>query len=489
MDFTVCFFEYTHNNCLHYPCYDGVKEIIKDSVERLIGLRGKQQLVVRRYGECGTGTLILYNYVLNEKNESFGIALFKKDKYPNNIRKVFLTFGNAINEIVQEGKILHFDKQWHICLGKKKFKQYDNYLRKHIDALVIKIAATNLSFYDYSSDYYQIPKSQMSIFKLSDNWSVSEALKSNNIVVFTEVTEEENINDARNIFSKQKKEIEDKDKLIDAQNKRIKELEASLRKSKKGKKKEKHWEIDWYDILLIILFLSILFNLIVPWFIPGLWAKLAVVLTVICVAVLLCLGQAEPVKRWWYPMFRNSAVTIGLSTLFVIFELIWGFPQKQTQNSAGQVLSVTEKNMTYSLLYVDSTGLEELNSLPTADGQEKCCPSQGVSLKDENDNKKNNSQIIEKHSESQDKLILKKGAYQKQATQVERFRRAQKDNDWKSMKDLADEGYAPAYVPLAKHYKSNPKQHGLAKQYALKAKKAGISGADEILNYLEDLDF
>lgn len=77
----------------------------------------------------------------------------------------------------------------------------------------------------------------------------------------------------------------------------------------------------------------------------------------------------------------------------------------------------------------------------------------------------------------------------KPLTQKERFDNAKRGKDWNSMKQLADEGYSPAYLPLARHYMNNPRQHGLAKKYAEKAQRAGLSGAKEILNELDDLDY
>jgi len=74
-------------------------------------------------------------------------------------------------------------------------------------------------------------------------------------------------------------------------------------------------------------------------------------------------------------------------------------------------------------------------------------------------------------------------------TQAERFQQATRNSDRKSMKVLADEGYSPAFLPLANHYMKTPSQHGLAKKYAEKAQKAKVSGADEILKDLELLDF
>ena len=77
----------------------------------------------------------------------------------------------------------------------------------------------------------------------------------------------------------------------------------------------------------------------------------------------------------------------------------------------------------------------------------------------------------------------------KPLTQKERFDNAKRGKDWNSMKQLADEGYSPAYLPLARHYMNNPRQHGLAKKYAEKAQRAGLSGAKKILSELEDLDY
>lgn len=77
----------------------------------------------------------------------------------------------------------------------------------------------------------------------------------------------------------------------------------------------------------------------------------------------------------------------------------------------------------------------------------------------------------------------------KPLTQKKKFDNAKRGKDWNSMKQLADEGYSPAYLPLARHYMKNSRQHGLAKKYAEKAQRAGLSGAKEILNELEDLDF
>ena len=95
------------------------------------------------------------------------------------------------------------------------------------------------------------------------------------------------------------------------------------------------------------------------------------------------------------------------------------------------------------------------------------------------------SETIKAKTDSSLQILVKKNIL----TQKERFDNAKKAQDWNSMRQLADEGYSPAYIPLARHYMNNPRQHGLAKKYAEKAKRTGISGATEILNKLEILDF
>lgn len=71
----------------------------------------------------------------------------------------------------------------------------------------------------------------------------------------------------------------------------------------------------------------------------------------------------------------------------------------------------------------------------------------------------------------------------------ELFKEAMRNRDYSTMKMLADQGYVKAYVPLAQYYLKNTKNHGQAKEYALKAQQAGVAGADKILKDLELLDY
>ena len=63
------------------------------------------------------------------------------------------------------------------------------------------------------------------------------------------------------------------------------------------------------------------------------------------------------------------------------------------------------------------------------------------------------------------------------------------EGDYSTVKKLADSGYSPAYLPLAKHYLQTPSTHNQADKYAQKAKQAGIKGAQSVIDDLEALGF
>lgn len=62
-------------------------------------------------------------------------------------------------------------------------------------------------------------------------------------------------------------------------------------------------------------------------------------------------------------------------------------------------------------------------------------------------------------------------------------------NDYATVKKIADKGYAPAYLPLAKHYLESPTTHDQAEKYAKKAKSVGIKDAQNIIDDLAALGF
>lgn len=71
-------------------------------------------------------------------------------------------------------------------------------------------------------------------------------------------------------------------------------------------------------------------------------------------------------------------------------------------------------------------------------------------------------------------------------TKAEQLQQALAKPDWDKVKELADNGYTSAYIPLAKHYKNNSSTHNLADKYAQKAWNAGVDKvqAKEIMKEL-----
>ena len=74
-------------------------------------------------------------------------------------------------------------------------------------------------------------------------------------------------------------------------------------------------------------------------------------------------------------------------------------------------------------------------------------------------------------------------------TDAAKLKTALQQNDYTTVKNLADKGYAPAYVPLAKHYLKSPSTHDQADKYAKKAKSAGIKEGQNIIDDLDALGF
>lgn len=65
---------------------------------------------------------------------------------------------------------------------------------------------------------------------------------------------------------------------------------------------------------------------------------------------------------------------------------------------------------------------------------------------------------------------------------------ALKRGDYATVQKLANQGYAPSYVPLAKYYLNN-NEYAEADRYAKKGKAAGQSGAQSIITTLENLGY
>lgn len=92
-------------------------------------------------------------------------------------------------------------------------------------------------------------------------------------------------------------------------------------------------------------------------------------------------------------------------------------------------------------------------------------------------------------SSTSNKNSANSAASQSIDTNASQLKMALQKNDYDTVKKLADKGYAPAYVPLAKHYLKSPSTHDQADKYAKKAKTAGIKEGQNIIDDLDALGF
>lgn len=70
-----------------------------------------------------------------------------------------------------------------------------------------------------------------------------------------------------------------------------------------------------------------------------------------------------------------------------------------------------------------------------------------------------------------------------------KLKSALQSGDYITVKRLADQGYVPAYVPLAKYFLETPSTHNLADKYAKKAKSAGVKEAQSVISSLQDFGY
>ena len=70
-----------------------------------------------------------------------------------------------------------------------------------------------------------------------------------------------------------------------------------------------------------------------------------------------------------------------------------------------------------------------------------------------------------------------------------KLQRALESKDYVAVRKLADDGYSPAYLPMAEYYVKTPSTHDLADKYAQKAKKAGIKGAQKVIDDLQSMGY
>lgn len=121
----------------------------------------------------------------------------------------------------------------------------------------------------------------------------------------------------------------------------------------------------------------------------------------------------------------------------------------------------------------DSTKIE---SVEESSGSKEAAQPTEV---EKTDNKKVDSKKTVKDEVKQEKVV-------EDNSQI--LSSALKKGDYVTVQKLANQGYAPSYVPLAKYYLSN-NEYAEADRYAKKGKAAGQSGAQTIITTLENLGY
>ena len=268
----------------------------------------------------------------------------------------------------------------------------------------------------------------------------------------------------------------------------------------KGTEKKKRvfkWEDIFAYIVIGFFIICVLLNFIAPWFVStmSIWLKMAVVIST-CLGAYFVNYALSDNHKGKSVLFLGwcGAIVILLSTVLTIYGISGGF-MSDTEvevlptHVVNDNLGFTEIRSSYPKQVLETHIQEKPRNNTTTENtlaEVKLKPQSNSNLNPINVLSKNKLVVTEKKAKSD---VGNQQPEVKTMPKMERFQKAKRINDWKSMKELADEGYSPAYIPLARHYMNNPNQHSLAHKYALMAKRAGIKEADNILNELEELDF
>jgi len=230
MKFDICFYKYSAGALSQYPALDYAKEVIIESVKLTSSLHGKRQFSLIKRGDSGHIQLYhIYNYVYNGKNDSFGICIVYYDKYPYDIDYMFKLCGSIVTRIIRDGESLYLNSKGEILSSDEDLGHYYSALNRYKE----QIKSSFLHHKEVKSiplNVYNNPIGKHVICQLSDNsWSLDNLLAENNIIIFTEKIEEENLNRARNIITKL-------NETINNQNLQIKKLNEKLSKANASNK-------------------------------------------------------------------------------------------------------------------------------------------------------------------------------------------------------------------------------------------------------------
>jgi hypothetical protein len=114
---------------------------------------------------------------------------------------MFRLCGLVIADVINEGKVLHFDSNGVILGDNYSLKCHYSTLKKHKEKIKSLLQKQSFNVKPIPLNVFNNYIDQHTIFQLSDkSWSLEEALNYNNIVVVTEEIEDENINSMRSLI-------------------------------------------------------------------------------------------------------------------------------------------------------------------------------------------------------------------------------------------------------------------------------------------------
>lgn len=345
------FYKYHQKYYSQYPARDDVGCVVNELIPRMLSLNGKQQLYIRRSGNNGSVSYVLYSHVLDNKKGLLGICvIFDDKKFPCNISYLFEFFESQFSNYISDGRLLHFDSTSNVIADESKVYDHSALIRMYTDRIGENFNSVKANFVKYPQAYYEIAKSQAVVLDYSscEISFIKEYVKQNNIIIVTKEIEDENINSMRSFIIKSNETIDDL-------NRQIKNLEEQLKKAEREKKRQSqtntlpkqgssmsNHEMEagtW--VILGGIGAIILLNVIAPWFIPSMWVKFTIVLT--CLGIYFSLkalndgtnNKISKVFGW------SGVIAIFLSTILTIYGLCGGL-SPDTIDESENTQAVTE---------------------------------------------------------------------------------------------------------------------------------------------------
>lgn len=211
------FYKYYQETYSQYPARDDVGCVVNELIPRMLNLNGKQQLYIRRSGDNGEMSYILYSHVLDGKKGLLGICMvFDDKKYPSHITYLFDFFESLLSNYVEDGRLLFFDSNGIITSDESKVYEHSALIQMYSDRIVTNFNLEKANFVKYPQTYYEIAKSQTVILDYfsCETSTIKESVKYNHIVVITKEIEDENINSMRSLIKNSNDIVEDLNKQI-----------------------------------------------------------------------------------------------------------------------------------------------------------------------------------------------------------------------------------------------------------------------------------